>query len=558
MSIFNQRAPWAAVFFILLAAPSSGASTSPAAVAEAAPAPAPAEKAETTGFSDYKELAQLRLETTRDLLQKDIQAVSLRVDTQDKRVDTQNSHIDQGLSLLGIVLSILGIVLPLAGLAGYFSVARKARSEAQKEARREANITADEWFQTHASTLQERLDALQLKLQQLEGEAELDFNLQRQRVQDRADLAIKDMQRSVTEPTETKPVISEVAATALSEAVIAAKNKPETAYKFSDWNNLAFDAFSKEEKDRAVYLWRNAANDDSATTDESILALLNAAAVLTGLRRYEEAIATYDELIHRFDESTTEHSKISVATALNQKVGCLNLLKRYDEALSLNDANIDKFKKDQKLANGEPMARALLNKVVGLSASDQKEEALNVCQHFIQKFDQNQNPEIIKFYIILLGRKIALLWDLGRWEESNETFERTLERFDNNATPNIRVELGRLRNTMGFKLLCQAKAGWNDIEARTKYLNQAESIFDQALTSAPQNAMILGNQAYCGYLLDRPLDLIRGKLIQALKTGGLWLYNETLGDLLIAPIPEKDDSFRLLLDETWESISKSS
>ena len=122
-------------------------------------------------LSTYKEIAQIRMESTRDIIQKDIQALASRLDTQDKRLDTQNSHIDQNLSLLGIMLSVLTILLPLAGLVGYISVSRKARVEAQLEARKEAKVSSNEWFGVHASELQSRLDDLQENLQALETRA---------------------------------------------------------------------------------------------------------------------------------------------------------------------------------------------------------------------------------------------------------------------------------------------------------------------------------------------------------------------------------------------------
>lgn len=545
LPVFNHRTSRVAAFTILLCALSCFASISSAV-----------EKKESVDLAAYKELAQVRLESTRDLLQKDIQAFSSRIDFQDKRLDTQSAHIDQNLSMLGNVLSVLGIVLTLAGLAGYLSVARKAKSEAQIEARKEAKVTANDWFEVHANELQTRLDAMQSKLQELEGQAESDFNLHLQRVQAGADLAIKGMQISVSEPTTDKPIISVGTASALAEAAIAAKNKPESAYTYQDWNNRAFDAFSNENKELAIRFWFGAASVDSASPEDISQAMLNAGSVLMNLNRYDEALSTFDELIQRFDGSDSKNLKLQVATAFSQKIACLGNLKRREELISLADTFIHRFAKDELLAGSSQIAHIMLNKTIALGTINRKEEALEACEDFIRLLDQEQNPEITRIYIRLQSRKIALLWDLDRFEEANETFEQTLKRFQNDKNQVFALEISNVKNTKGFKLLCQAKKVWHDIENRMNYLRESERLFDEAVVGAPDNALILGNQAYCGYLLDLPRSYVRDKLTQALILGGEWLYDATQTDLLIATVAEKDDAFRVLLDDVWKSVRK--
>lgn len=512
------------------------------------------EKIETADLNAYKELSQARLESTRDLLQKDIQAFSARIETQDKRLDTQNAHIDQNLSLLGIVLAVFGLVLPLAGLAGYFSVAQKAKKEAQNEAQREAKLTANDWFEAHASELQSRLDALQFTLQQLEGQAESNFNSHLQRVQDGADLAIKGMQQSVSKPTIYKTVISEGAATALSEAAIAATNKPESTYTFRDWNNRAFDAYRKGDKERAASFWRDAAGVDFATPEEISQALLNVGAVLTDLKRYDEAIASYDEYIRRFDDSETKDIRLGVITALSQKAACLSLIKRYEESISVCDIILKRLDQYETLTGSEQVARALVHKAMGLEGIKRNEEALEVCENFIKRFDHDQTPEIRKLYIALLNRKCILLSEMGRLEEADKAYEHLMTRFGSDENSEFKPEIAKAKNTKGFRLLCQAKKIWNELESRTNYLHQAETLFSEAIVADPSNALVLGNQAYCAHLSDRSPDIVRERLRQAIIMGGKWIYDATLGDLAIDPVPSKDGTFRALLDEIWETV----
>lgn len=505
-------------------------------------------------LSHYKEIAQIRLDGTRDLIQKDIQAVNSRLDTQDKRLDTQNSHIDQSLNLLGLILSVLGVALPLAGLVGYFSVSRKARREAQVEAQKEAKATVNLWFGDNANELRNRLDELQSKLQQLEGQAEADINSHIQRVQDGADLAIKEIQISVTAPHSYKANISEKASTALAKAAIAAKNKPESEYTFIDWNNRAFDAYRMGDKERAALFWRDAANDSAASPEQVALALSNAGSALSDLNRYEQAIEIFDEVISRFDRTNSKPVKEGVVSALNGKASCLSFINRNDEAGLLLDKIIERLKDNEELSNSDEMALAITNKIINLSIQEQNSEALNLCGEFIQRFDKTTDVRIISHLITVRGRKMALLWPLDKMEEAKSLYEMTLAQFGDFEDLEIKQEIVKLKNTMGFILLCQAKEKWLDGELRNNNLKRAMALFEEGVLEFPERYIILGNRAYCGFLLGGTEESAFAKLKYALSLGEQDLYTETLEDLKIHPVPEKDNFFRALLDKAWIEV----
>ncbi|VVP67617.1 hypothetical protein PS907_01739 [Pseudomonas fluorescens] len=506
----------------------------------------------------YKDFAQLRLESTRDILQKDIQAISSRLDFQDKRLDTQNSHIDQNLSLLGILLSALGVLLPLAGLAGYISVSRKARSEAQieaqKAARKEAKITANEWFDAHANELQVRLDALQKNMQELEDQAEAGFNIHIQRVQDGADLAIKEMQLSIHGQTSLNTHISENAASALSKAATAAKNKPESQYTYIDWNNRAFDAYRKGEIERAVRFWRDAADDESATPIQAASALANAGSAMGEINRHDQSIEIYNELLKRFDGKGIEGMESLIATALNGKAGSLGLLGLHDEADVLLDIIIDRLEKRETFANSEYMAHAITNKVTGLVIREMDDEALKHCNLFLDRFGGKISKEIANHLITIRGYQFSILSRQKRQVEAENVYDRTILQFDYLDDPEIKSEMGKLKNGKAFILICQAKERWSDYKFRTDSLHQADMLLNEIPPSEVYFPIILGNQAYCTFLLGHNENSVREKLIQGLKLGGANLYEGTIKDTLINPVPEKDNDFKVLVDEIWESI----
>lgn len=505
-------------------------------------------------LSTYKEIAQIRLESTRDIIQKDIQALSSRLDTQDKRLDTQNSHIDQNLSLLGILLSVLAILLPLAGLVGYVSVSRKARVEAQLEARKEAKVSSNEWFGVHASELQSRLDGLQENLQTLEIRAEAGFNLHIQRVQDGADLAIKEIQLSVSGHDTFKTNISETSANALAEAATAAKNKPESKYTFTDWNNRAFDAYSKGDIERAARFWRDAAEVNSATPQQVSLALYNAGVAMSELKRYEQAIEIHDDIIKRFDGKQIKNMESTIAEALNGKASCLGLLGRHEEADLLLDAIIARLEKDEKFSHSEYMAHALINKIIGLSIKKLYAQVLKLCEHFLERFDKAESQEIVKHLITVRSQKIGALKVSNREDEINNIYNRTIAQFGESNDPEIIEEIGKIKTTMAYVFICQAKEKWTDSKFRIKTLYQAAALLNEAIIVIPHIAVVYGNQAYCAHLLGEDKKFIIDKLTQGLILDGPQLYAETLDDLLIHPIPEKDHIFRVMLEEVWGNV----
>ncbi len=422
------------------------------------------------------------------------------------------------------------------------------------EAQKEAKATANLWFGNNANELRNRLDELQLKLQQLEGQAEADISSHIQRVQDGADLAIKEIQISVTAPHSNKSNISEKASTALTKAAIAAKNKPESEYTFKDWNNRAFDAYRKDDKERAALFWRDAANDSSASAEEVALALFNAGSALSDLNRYEQAIEIFDEVIRRFEKSNSKSLKERVASALNGKASCLSFLDRNNEAILLLDKIIENLKDNEELSNSEDMALAITNKIINLSIKKQNSEALKLCDDFIKRFDKTTDERIAGHLITVRSRKIALLWPLNKIEEAKTLYEKTLEQYGNLEDLDIKQEIAKMKNTMGFVLLCQAKEKWPDSQFRNNNLKRAMVLFEEAILEFPGKYVILGNQAYCGFLLGETDDSALAKLKYALSLGGQDLYTETQKDLKINPVPEKDNFFQTLLDKAWIEV----
>jgi len=101
--------------------------------------------------------------------------------------------------------------------------------------------------------------------------------------------------------------------------------------------------------------------------------------------------------------------------------------------------------------------------------------------------------------------------------------------------------------------LCLAKQYWSDEILRQQRLQEAQSLFAHTLEHNSDKGIVLGNQAYCAYLLGQAGSVVRESLHQAPTEDGEMLYNAALGDLGIHPVPP-DEAFREILEEEWTKV----
>ena len=275
---------------------------------------------------------------------------------------------------------------------------------------------------------------------------------------------------------------------------------------------------------------------------------------MSELKRYEQAIEIHDEVIKRFDGKQIKNMEPSIAEALNGKASCLGLLGRHEEADLLLDAIIARLEKDENLSHSEYMAHALINKIIGFSIRKRYDQALQLCEHFLERFDKAESQEIVKHLITARSQKIGALRVLNRKDEINDIYSRTIAQFGESNDPEIIEEIGKIKTTMAYVFICRAKENWTDSQFRITTLYQAAALLNEAIIVIPHIAVVLGNQAYCAHLLGEDKNHIIDKLTQGLILDGAELYAETLDDLLIYPIPEKDDTFRVMLEEIWENM----
>ena len=387
-------------------------------------------------FSTYKELAQTKLDATKESFQKDKEKIEVRLDNQDKRIGD-----------LGLFLSIFGgfltVLVLIAGWIGLTSVRSRAREEAR--------IAADQWFdgkgiEVKAAAFEKRLSDSHesiLKLtKQLEGLAEkagARFEEIENSTRQKADELMSSMQEKISrklasaDKTEladtTLTVFESIEADALEQMDGIARSKPEAEYDYSDWNTRAFNALHKHDLDGAVHYWTAAANVNGATNNQAAQSLFNVGVVLGKGKRHEEAIAVYDELVSRYGNSSEASLREKVAQALHNKGISLSLLNRSEEAIVVSDELLLRFGNSQETVLREQVAGALYDKGVYLGWLNRNEEVIAVYDEVISRY--GSIPEAVLRVVVAkaLYNKGVSLDKLGRNEEEMAVYDNVVKRY---------------------------------------------------------------------------------------------------------------------------------
>lgn len=453
-----------------------------------------------------KEFLQLKIESGKELLQKDIEAQGKRLDALDKRIDDQISRVsdignavDRFAVVTGWIALVITGVLALGGLLGYVSVAKKAREEAE--------TVSQKWFNDNQQKLSDRIQ----ELEHAAARAQTTMDRSVAEVEAHKQSAIESMQKGISTGTGNTQEPSPEDAEGLRASVKQLKEKPEASYSYGDWNTRAFAAYQAKQFEDAALFWKYAAEVPNAGAINTAQALFNRAVTLGNLKRNEEAITTYEQIIATYRTDTAPGIREQVAKALFNKGVRHGKMGNNDKAIATYDQVIKTYQADTAPAIREQVAKALINKGVrhGKMGDNDKEIA---------------------------------------------TYDQVIETYHDDTAPSIREQVAISMNGRGFIRLIMAKqalANRNETEAN-ELLNKAMADLLAAIEIKSQWGMALGNLAYTQWLLKHPAEAeaaLRSAL-NSIEGGGEELYRGTQHDIAQHPIPE-DAAFREMLDRLW-------
>jgi tetratricopeptide (TPR) repeat protein len=173
--------------------------------------------------------------------------------------------------------------------------------------------------------------------------------------------------------------------------------------------------------------------DDPALRKRVTWALSIKVAALISLDRSEEAIAVFDDLIHRFGDSD--------AGVLVGKGAVLEYLGRKEEAITIYDDSIRHFGDSDAPALRAPIAAALVRKGFALSSLERREEAIAVWDESIRRLSGADEPALRELIAQALVGKGAVLDSLGRREEAITVYDDLIRRFCDADDPALREQV---------------------------------------------------------------------------------------------------------------------
>ncbi|HEX5338808.1 MAG TPA: tetratricopeptide repeat protein, partial [Gallionella sp.] len=204
----------------------------------------------------------------------------------------------------------------------------------------------------------------------------------------------------------------------------------------------------------------------------------------------------------------------------------------------------------------ELVAKALVNKGFRLGQMNRNEDEIAVYDEVVKRYGEAPETALRELVAKALVNKGIRLGQMNRNEDAIAVYDEVVNRYGDAPEAVLREQVAMALNGKGFRLLCRAKQCWSDGAARRADMLAAAALFERAVNDHPDKPIVWGNQAYAAFLHDQS-EAARPLLRQTLQQGGERLYQGTLSDLKIHPVPP-DEAYRAMLDELWAEVKPQS
>jgi len=172
-------------------------------------------------------------------------------------------------------------------------------------------------------------------------------------------------------------------------------------------------------------------------------ALVNKGAALVQLRRFEEAIMVYDDVVSRFGKRQEVPLLAMVAAALVNKGVALGELKRQEDAIAVYDDVVSRFGKREELPVLEQVAKALSYKGFAFRELTRFEEAIAVYDEVIRRFGDREERALPEQVAIALVNKGVALRSFNRPEDEIAAYDEVVRKFGNREEIPFLEEVGQ-------------------------------------------------------------------------------------------------------------------
>ncbi|MGM8060827.1 tetratricopeptide repeat protein [Vogesella indigofera] len=394
-----------------------------------------------------KELLQLKIDSSRELTQKDVDSLKSRIDALDKRLDDQNNRvgdIGQAVDRFAVVISVAGLVvtllLALGGLAGYFSVTRQAKEEAESASR--------QWFDSNHEDLLAQIDELKKKAAQGHQAIELSVN----EVAQKREAAITQMQEGMKTPGEDGAPINSDEEAALRQSAEDIKAKPEASYSYDDWNTRAFDAYHAKQYEDAALYWKHASSIQNAGAVNSAQALFNRALTLNQLKRHPEACTAYQQLIDTYSSDNTPAIRELLAESILNMGIAHGEMQKPTEEIATYQRLIDTYSSDTTPAIREQVTKSMVNMGITLREMQKPAEAIATYQQLIDTYSSDNTPAIHEKIARGMHNMGIAFGEMQKPTEEIATYQQLIATYSPDTTPAIREHVAGGMLNMGVAL----------------------------------------------------------------------------------------------------------
>ena len=178
-------------------------------------------------------------------------------------------------------------------------------------------------------------------------------------------------------------------------------------------------------------------DDADASAERLGRDLLERGRAVRKLKRPEEALAAYDEVVRRFGENEAPALDETVAEALLEKGATLAGLHRQEEALATCDEVVGRYGESEAPTLLETVAKALFNKGVAFGELNRPEEALTAYGEVMGRYGASEASGLLEVVSYALANQGMILDELNRPEEAFATYGEVVRRFGDEEAPAI-------------------------------------------------------------------------------------------------------------------------
>ncbi len=171
------------------------------------------------------------------------------------------------------------------------------------------------------------------------------------------------------------------------------------------------------------------------------------------LKRPEEALAAYDEVVRRYGTSEVPAVREAVAVALHRMGDLLGELERPEKALAAYDEVVRRYREVPTLRKA--VAKAFVNRGAILAGLDRPEEALATCDEVVRRYEASEVPALQEAVAVALVDKGAILAGLDRLEEALAACDEAVRQLEKSTFPlNRELTEYALFEKASFELEC--------------------------------------------------------------------------------------------------------